>query len=417
MLRDKKEFGARSLALCVVLLAAILVPSADAHVYWSNPSKGAIGRANLDGSVFDPDFIFSPGVGDVAPLGVAVSPSHVYWMTGESEDPATDAVTPATMWRANLSGQGIESVLSGSSLGDDPGDLAIRDDYVYWASWSGGIYRARLDGSEAEKLLPIGVAGIAVSASRIYWSRWPGMSSSIGRANLDGSEPNEDFITGLDATAALAVDSSHLYWYSWPGKIGRSELDGSERDDDYIPSTGGSGNGLAVDSAHIYFSVGDNPVGSIGRVNLDGTGLNTALITPISEPGAIALDGGYSTPPSPMPKTEEPPGPPSNKFRIGRFVLDRDKGTAKMMVGVAGPGTLEVSGKAVRRVIKRPARRSKVAMPVVLRGNAKRRLRRSGEVQILVRIAFTPTGGSRNSEWRSWSLAFHRREHRKSWSA
>src|SRR5262249_51919024 len=63
-------------------------------LYWTNPSSGAIGRANIDGT--RPDIFFIVGARD--PVGVAVGGGHIYW---------TNAGT-STIGRANLDGTGVD---------------------------------------------------------------------------------------------------------------------------------------------------------------------------------------------------------------------------------------------------------------------------------------------------------------------
>ena len=45
------------------------------HIYWVNSLRGTIGRANLDGTDVDENFI----IGAHLPAGVAVDGRHVYW--------------------------------------------------------------------------------------------------------------------------------------------------------------------------------------------------------------------------------------------------------------------------------------------------------------------------------------------------
>ena len=66
----------------VLLLAALLVLTlafasrAEAFVYWANGNAiGSIGRANLNGTGADRDFIF----GASAPGGMAVNATHLFW--------------------------------------------------------------------------------------------------------------------------------------------------------------------------------------------------------------------------------------------------------------------------------------------------------------------------------------------------
>jgi hypothetical protein len=152
---------------------------------------GTIGRANLDGSDADPDFIADAGNN---PLGLAADGSHVYWVNANGS--STEAIA-----RANLDGSGVEpnfiSLPSSSSLCD-----------------------------------------VAVDGSHVYWSDEAG--EAIGRANLDGSGVEEKFIAA-EAPCELALDGAHIYWAGQANNaIGRADLDGSGVEQSLIPSAPGA---------------------------------------------------------------------------------------------------------------------------------------------------------------------------------
>jgi len=63
-----------------------------AHVYWTNYDSGTIGRANLDGSNVNPNFITDAG----APHGVSIYGEHIYW-----------AAAGPLVARANIDGSGV----------------------------------------------------------------------------------------------------------------------------------------------------------------------------------------------------------------------------------------------------------------------------------------------------------------------
>src|ERR671933_506167 len=131
----------------------------------------------------------------------------------------------------------------------------------------------------------------------VYWANVN--TGTIGRAKLDGTDVNQNFITGANAPAGVAVDSAHLYWTNFTGTggaIGRANLDGTGVDQSFINTTAGTiyfvePFGVAVDGAHIYWTT---PAAVVGRANLDGTGVDHSFIaTASSAPLGVAVDGAH----------------------------------------------------------------------------------------------------------------------------
>ena len=90
----------------------------------------------------------------------------------------------------------------------------------------------------------------------------------------------------------MAVDAAHVYWANLvDGTIGRANLDGTGVNQSFI--TGAIVPcGVAVDGAHIYWAnagAGD----TIGRANLDGTGVDQGFISGASNPCGVAVDGAH----------------------------------------------------------------------------------------------------------------------------
>ena len=115
--------------------------------------------------------------------------------------------------RARLDGTGVDrNFISGSS-----GILAVDRDHIYWTS-TAGIGRAKLDGTGLEPgFIDLARSNtmyqLAINGSHIYWIGNVGPSrNAIGRANLDGSRVTNKLITGFnpfggsDATG-LALDA------------------------------------------------------------------------------------------------------------------------------------------------------------------------------------------------------------------
>jgi hypothetical protein len=139
--------------------------------------------------------------------------------------------------------------------------------------------------------------------------------TAIGRANLDGTGANQTFITGGANPQGVAVDSAHVYWANGnSATIGRANLDGSGANQAFILA--GNPQGMAVDSAHVWWANGPS-FDAIGQANLDGTFVNQRFIGLLSSPTAVAV---FVAAPGPGPGPG--PGPPT----ITRLVADLQQG-------------------------------------------------------------------------------------------
>jgi Low-density lipoprotein receptor repeat class B len=261
-----------------------------AYVYWANNSTGTIGRANLDGSGVNQSFIAGAG----GPIAVAVDGAHIYWVNNRSN----------TIGRANLDGSGVNQSFITASL---PIGLAVDGSYIYWTNTSTNyIGRANLNGSGVNQRFiytgaPSNLQAIAVNATGIFWIAKEDLE--IGRANLDGSGVIENWIRGGFCNPyGLAADSTHLYWadqyyadycsLSGQGAIASANTVVGIPPRKLLLLTSKPVR-LAVDGAHLYWS---NGAGSIGRANLDGSGVNPTFVTGTSGSAGVAVDAGGPPP-------------------------------------------------------------------------------------------------------------------------
>ena len=109
-------------------------------------------------------------------------------------------------------------------------------------------------------------------------------------------------VGGFPAPAATAGPAqAHIYWSNQNGSagdtIGRADIDGTGVDPSFITGANGPG-GLALDDTHIYWTnTGSGPTfgcgTTIGRANRDGTGVNQSFITAAGSPNSIAVDGAH----------------------------------------------------------------------------------------------------------------------------
>ncbi|MGH9163233.1 MAG: carboxypeptidase regulatory-like domain-containing protein [Vicinamibacteraceae bacterium] len=322
--RRRSFWGALRILAALLMAAAPWVEATPAlaqapptHIYWANGDGGTIGRAHLDGTEPDQDFIIGASRHD----GVAVNADYVYWANTEA----------GTIGRANLDGSNPDqSFITGASR---PNEVAVNADYIYWANWGGDtIGRANLDGSDPDQSFITGAmnpSGVAVDADYIYWTNYAG--GTIGRANLDGSAPNQSFIIGANVPQGVAVDADHIYWTNYNSDtIGRANLNGSDPDQSFITGAR-SPVGVALDANYVYWANLGN--GTIGRANLDGTVPDQSFIIGANAPEGVAVGLGADPPAA---------GIAPETIDFSEVMVGEPSATKTVMVTNAGEGTLIV---------------------------------------------------------------------------
>ena len=196
-------------------------PSADSiavdagHIYWLDREDNTIGRANLDGSGPDPQFIVpggsassNGGCGALGVESVTVDSRYVYWTN----------IDDGTIGRANLDGSGqTPAFLSGAFR---PSGIAVTGSDLYWlnslvseADGTGWVGHAALDSTGAVVAASVNQTdigpfpsfgdseGLAATGGFVYFD---GGDAWIGRAALDGSQANLHFLHEVaDASTSL----------------------------------------------------------------------------------------------------------------------------------------------------------------------------------------------------------------------
>jgi hypothetical protein len=210
------------------------------------------------------------------PFIAARADAFVYW----SMNPRAGG---GLVGRANNNGSSVTHTLMSGLFGAQA--IAVDSQYLYWANGPNSIGKATLDGTIINQNFVSGIFSanaIAVDPVNefIFWADLE--NARIGRANLaDGTDVMLSFISTLNKATAVAVDSATktVYWTvnnnAGQGLIGRANLDGTNVQATWLHGLNGA-QGLTTDGTYLYWANGPN---EIGRVALDGTGLNPAYIT------------------------------------------------------------------------------------------------------------------------------------------
>ena len=186
------------------------------------------------------------------------------------DEPMSVAVDGEHVWIANLNHSIGRMNLDGTEYSPEfiklpsqyePVAVAVDRHHVYWASSFGSVGRSNLDGTAVEPsfIRAASAYGVAVDREHIYWTDYA--EQSIGRANLDGTGVNYRFIPlnagGTAEPYRLAVDDAHIYWADHRnGTIGRANLDGTGLNNKFISlGIGSVTGGVALDAEHLYATV------------------------------------------------------------------------------------------------------------------------------------------------------------------
>jgi hypothetical protein len=388
-----------TIAFLAALLTAVTVPAALAnYVYWPNIGGSTIGRMAPDGSQLNNDFITTQKIAANDEVkAVALDSRYVYWAHGNG--------TSGAIGRAKLDGSDVQSNFIPPSAGViDPFGVAVTATHLYWVSSNGGtIGRADIDGANPDpNFIPLSNSpcGLAADDNFLYFTFYlGGGGAAVARVRIGGGTPDEDFIPVPESKdCGVAVDGSHVYWVEYPPSgpysgIGRANLDGSEVNHTFIPPAGIWASGVAVTPQYIFWGTAFTDH-SVGRAGIDGAAPDD-LFAPAGPPDAAAP---YLLAAS-----------PSNSFTVGKAKLNKRKGVATISATVPGPGVLvaDASSKGIQAVASRKKRKKGptvkraqatagapgiVELKIRARGRAARALRTKGKAKLKVGITFTPQG-------------------------
>ena len=186
-------------------------------------------------------------------VAVALADGKLYWSeigSGEPDDPSTVAEegVESNIWRARLDGSEAETIVTAPNwvftIALDPDS-----DKLYWAEGGLGlstlnnearIRRANLDGTAAEDVvLATSALSLDVADGRLYWAELSYGATKIRRANLDGTDLYDLVVSQMRnplGGIALDVIERKMYWTEEAESCGssiilRADLDGSAEEE------------------------------------------------------------------------------------------------------------------------------------------------------------------------------------------
>ena len=146
--------------------------------------------------------------------------------------------------------------------------------FLYWSSAAAkpGVGRSTIAGTEIENgWLPTTNFGIGVWANETHIFLTTNFNpKAIWRANLDGTEPDENFIELSGQPKQIWGDDTYLY-FKMGTTIGRVKLDGTGLEESFITgiaTAAASDHGFTGDATYLYWFESSTV---IGRSKLDGT--------------------------------------------------------------------------------------------------------------------------------------------------
>ncbi len=234
----------------------IAIDEAEGFVYWTDPIHKKIGRAKLDGSSVNADFIDVPG----EPRGIAVidkpSAKYIYWTDrGALNDKGESQSGFGSIGRVDTDGSDLSPVCYSGLT--NPRSIAANDTNIYWTipdtntdQGEGDVGRADLlcenEGGTKDPtfLTDFRTNGdIAVLGSNIYTSGYLSELSLglIQRFTLDGTREicSGTETTGVNSPFGLAASGSKLYWVDRAHQaIGQADLECNNQEPNFITGAG-----------------------------------------------------------------------------------------------------------------------------------------------------------------------------------
>jgi 6-phosphogluconolactonase (cycloisomerase 2 family) len=238
----------------------------------------------------------------------ALTSASTYSWTVDATAPAVSLASAAGLMWANNTSPSTIGFANADATGSNqslvaglPNTRGTFSDgrYLWWASDNGSIGRANRDGSNAIAGFVTGGGsfdpGMASDGTYLYWG--DRNANRIDRISLNapsGTSPTV-IVAGANQPYGVAISGSHIYWTQQGATIGRANLDGTGVNSAFLSTGFSQLVGLAADGSNLW--IGDQGSSQILRVGLDASGNTTgtlaAIVSGTNRPFGMSTDGTY----------------------------------------------------------------------------------------------------------------------------
>lgn len=211
--------------------------------------------------------------GQAGVIGVAVTPTHLYWAVGKE------------IRRATLPSGPPQPYLTGTG---DQGYLSIRAGWIYWTERPGGVHGKELNGpGEVSSGAAANALGIACDGKRIVWTEYTdtGKVRTLPLGALDGSPELVAGGQNYPEGVTIGPDGS-IFWATYHGgQVSQRPPGGAIQV--LAPAEPGPA-GVATDADFLYWGTQDDQ-GRIVRRPLAGGKAETLATSPGTQPTGIVV--------------------------------------------------------------------------------------------------------------------------------
>ena len=232
--------------------------------------------------------------------GLAVTGVHVFWSDQNA----------GSVWRADKDGSEPMLLVQGA---DDPFELAVHGNFVYWTSFSqtGGVWRVPVMGGMAQQIVAEPwVRTITVDETYVYWGTFGTGVDDVSRLRIDLTSKPELISTFNGGVADIAIDGTGLYLTAHVTATGGGAMDPPQGTVYHLPPLPGAFPtvletevaepwGIAITGDTIVWADGLGEAGTyprsiLSRPKMDALpGMPTTLTNLQTAPWAVAADATH----------------------------------------------------------------------------------------------------------------------------